>query len=364
MEQNYRKKLAERRLQIAEDAASQVISGKEDDLNPIRTKLDAISKIQAILPARKKLTDRTGVVLIALFVILVAFLWINKKSTNALQLDIQSKTLEMQIREDWHLDDPFYLNGGLLNIEGMQFIRNPVLGVDLQSMEAGAWVQIKADTFRLVRLYIAAGKNLAISIGDNRNATVVARGPKMQGRIEFFGNVELYAGIDDQIEAVYSDVLDYPEAIDFMIENNDEGSSTIEFPTSEPWSLSGICVDSLVFGREEPGINDTAIFVSSIIGGKLQLPEVSSEKLLFRRDPLGLKGIKGRLAELTFGDYIKTVYVGCVDEVNVEFKATTRNLAPSILESFYFNSRSKFLLSLIVPIWGAVLGVRRLFKRE
>ena len=364
MKNTSRKSLSERRRKIADDAAAQIINGKEDNLAPINTKLDVISKILTVLPARKKLTDRTGIVLIIAFVILVAFLWINKKTSNALQLDIQSKTIDTRLREDWYLEAPVVFQGNYLNMERMNSIRNLILGIDLESPEDDAWIQIRADSFELVEFFISAGENLSIGVINSGGASVTSLGPKITGRIQIYGNVEIYGGLGDQINIMHSDSLADPEPIDFMVDNNGRDSSRIEFPASSSWSFGGMCIDNLAFGFNEPRINDTAFFTSSIIGGKLQLPEVSSEKMLYRRDPLELRGIKGRLAELSIGDTIRSVYVGCVNEVNVEFKATTRNLAPSVLEYFYYNARSKFLLSLIVPIWGAIIGIRRLFNRE
>jgi len=90
------------------------------------------------------------------------------------------------------------------------------------------------------------------------------------------------------------------------------------------------------------------------------LTEVATEKQLYKREPLGLSGIKGRIAELMIDDCLHSVFEGCVEEVNVEIKGAQRNLAPSRIEYIYYNSRTTFLLSIFSSFWGLVWGIRKI----
>jgi len=361
MNGNMRKRLAELRSQTASQTSEHILDGDTSGLDKSLLKIDTISRLLTILPQRKRLIDVSALLLVLCVLGLVAFLWITESKNNALQFDIKSDSLETRMREPWSLQEIISLDTGLIRIERMAYIGNPLLDFDLSSPSGECWLHIKADTAEIVRLEIDTGQNLSITYHDSRVLGLEGHGTPISGQVQLIGTVHLYGGSNPRqrdIDTVM--LLEVPEIIDFQASDSAQFGPIINAAIAGPLVLSGLCIDSLVFGRLKPDRNGDPIFESSILGGEIRLTEVSTQKQLYKREPLGLNGIKGRIAELIIDSTLQAVFEGCVQEVNVEIKGARRNLAPSRIEYIYYNSRTTFLLSIFSSFWGLIWGIRKI----
>lgn len=360
MNGDLRKRLSDLRSRTVEETSQKILSGKDPELEKSLLRLETISKLLAVLPRRRKLMDFSALLLAVIVLGTVAFMWISKTKNNALQFEIRSDTLEMRLRESWALSETLPLDTSLVRVERMQRIRNPWLGLDLSNESGECWMHIKADTAEIVRLDMDAGEYIRLKALDGRALSLHGSGPGISGEIQLIGEVHLVAGQTPRrrdIDTVMQ--LEIPETIEFLTADTGQIGSIIDAALSRPVILAGLCVDSLVFGRLQPDPNGGAVFESSVLEGKIRLTEVSTEKQLYRREPLGLYGARGRIAELGIDNDLHSVFEGCVREVNVEIKGARRNLAPSKIEYFYYNSRTTFLLSIFSSLWGLVWGIRK-----
>jgi len=361
MNGDLRKRLIELRSKTVDETSQNILGGDVSGLDKSLLKLDIISRLMAMMPRRQKFMDISAFLLILIVLSLVAFLWITRSKNNALQFDIRSDTLETRMREPWSLLETIALDTSLIRIERMHNIGNPLLGIDLSSQSGECWMHIKADTAEIVRLDLDAGENLTIRSYNGRTFSLVGSGPKISGQIQLVGTVHLAAGRTPRqrdIDTVM--LLEVPETIDFQAVDTGQLGAMIDAAVSAPLILPGLCVDSLVFGKMRPDADGGEVFESSILGGEIRLTEVSTHKQLYKRESMGLNGIRGRIAELKIDDDLQAVFEGCVREVNVEIKGARRNLAPSRIEYIYYNSRTTFLLSIFSSFWGLVWGVRKI----
>ena len=115
--------------------------------------------------------------------------------------------------------------------------------------------------------------------------------------------------------------------------------------------------------REDVLSSGNSVFVSAVIGGTIDLADISKTVKLRQRERLVLNSARGRIAEIRVGEHIEVAFEGSASAVKVGPKGFERDLTPSVLEFVYRNEPLWLFWSALLFPWGMLWNVRDFFVR-
>jgi len=357
MKKNIRRQLEKEIAEEARKTARTLL--EEKDEASISQGLRQLDEYQRVLTALKLTADRniTKAIVIGFVCVLSAWLlWYLRVPSIHVMIDMHSDVVAFELSEPWQLDRN--LDAHQLRIEYMESIQAPALGVDIDSSDGNAWIDLSDGQIELHRATFDGGGYLEIEGGSDQ-MNWYFKNASFRGELLLKGAVLVSAGSRPDrfaIDAARQNI-EVPETVHIRSSDNGMIPSVVRIRPLEAWGLKNIRVRRLSFFRERISTPGSIGFESAIRKGRVTIHETGATTDLNEGDRLLMDGLEGRLIRVEQGSGLRMIFEGTVEKLLTGPEGFERNLAPSYLEYLYVQKPLTFFWSAVVFLWGMLWSI-------
>ena len=357
MRKDIRRQLEKKLTEKARKTARTLL--EEKDTESFSQELRQLDNYQRALTALKTSAnnDISKAVVIAFICVLTAgLLWYIRVPSIHVLVDIHSDVVAFGLNESWELERR--LGAKQLRVEYMESISAPALGIDIDSSNGDAWIDLLGGQIELHRAVFASGGYLEIDASAEQMDWYF-KNASFTGNLLLKGEVVLSAGNrSDQLamDGIPQNI-EIPETV--HIKSGDKGMipSVVRINPLDGWVFRNIWVNRLNFFRERVSTPGSTDFESAIRKGSVTIHETGAEADLKEGDRLVLEGIAGRLIRVEQGSSLRITFEGTVEKLLTGPEGFERNLAPTYLEYLYVRKPLTFFWSAVVFLWGMLWSI-------
>lgn len=342
--------------EIQKTAGALLDTGDPESVSRGLQRLDAYQRLLAASKPPPKREVNKAITIAFVCVMVAGLLWYLRLPRIHILLDVHSDVVAFELNEPWQLDH--HLNARQLRVEHMESIRAPALGVDIDSSDGDAWIDLAGGQIELHRAAFDAGGYLEIE-GEKDRMDWYFKNASFRGDLLLKGPVRLSTGSrPDRLvsDGVRQEIL-VPETV--HIKSGDKGMipSVVRIHPLDEWGLRNIRVSRLSFFRERMSTPGSIDFESAIREGSVTIHETTGQASLREGDRLVLEGVDGRLIRIQQGSALRLVFEGTVEKLLTGPEGFERDLAPSYLEYLYVRKPFAFFWSAVVFLWGMLWSI-------
>jgi hypothetical protein len=285
---------------------------------------------------------------------------IGKKSSLALELTVDSLTLELIKPLEWQGN--LLLHEDPVRLEEMSHLSLPVADYKQKTFKERAWLQIEGGELSLTKLSlddIRERGEMDIASESGGTTSIFVKNLKLSGEFELTSAQRVLAGSHAE-QQEYGPLTDLspPETLTFAATAN-AIPAWLQISLRDELVFNHVPVRGLSFTREVSPAPAETDFVSTIIEGNLRLLDISKQVILRQGESLKLAGIEGRLHQIHIGEQIRISFEGSAESIRKGL-ALEQDLTPSILEYLYSSKSLTLLWGSVGLLWGILWGVRRI----
>lgn len=357
MRKDIRRQLEKKLTEKARKTAQALL--EEKDTESFSQELRQLDNYQRALTALRTSANKDiskAIVIAFICVLTVGLLWYLRVPRTHVLVDIHSDVVAFGLNEPWQLERR--LGASQLRVEYMESIQAPTLGIDIDSSNGDAWIDLSGGQIELDRAVFAAGGYLEIDAGDEQMDWYF-KNASFTGNLLLKGTVLLSAGNRPDLFTLdgIRQSIDIPETV--QIKSGDKGMipSVVRINPLDGWVFRNIRVNRLNFFRERVSTPGSTSFESAIRKGSITVHETGTETDLKEGDRLLLEGIAGRLIRVEQGSALRIKFEGTVEKLLTGPEGFERNLAPTYLEYLYVRKPLTFFWSAVVFLWGMLWSI-------
>jgi hypothetical protein len=357
MKDHLRRQLEKNLTKQARETARTLL--EERDAESIARGLRQLDDYQRVLAALKPSPGRDvkkAIVIAFICVLAAGLLWYLRVPRIHVLVDVHSDVVAFELNEPWQLERR--LRASQMRIEYLESIRAPALGVNIDSRNGDAWIDLSGGQIELHRAVFDAGGYLEIDSGAEQMEWYF-KNASLRGDLLIKGTVLLSAGNRPDRLAVdgVRQSIEVPETVHIRSGESGMIPSVVRIRPLDGWGFRDIRVNRLSFFRERVSTPGSIGFESAIRKGSVAIHETSSETDLKEGDRLVLEGVAGRLTRVEQGTALRIAFEGTVEKLLTGPEGFEHNLAPSYLEYLYVRKPLTFFWSAVVFMWGMLWSI-------
>lgn len=288
---------------------------------------------------------------------LVSFIWLWPLPNPRIHLDLDVETAILNLAKDLHWEIEQGLKVNTIAIDGQFETEAPGLGLTgiRQRLQATG----KAVTLRW--LEVSAGARLEVERGDGYIDLYIHDG-NLRCQFEL-QDAEIHLALKGRHE---SHVISRPVPEALIVRTPDKAGPRVRLrlKTDKDWRIDGLYANGIAFEREWQ--QGTGNFVSTILGGTIELPEINRKEVLLKNDWLRLSKVSSTRLYLFFdatdANRFNLLFQGRARTLSAGPENFEQNLAPSLLTYLYHQKQLTFFWSAIVFVYGLLWSLFQIVK--
>jgi len=285
-------------------------------------------------------------ILFSIMLMLFSILWTILMPSVQVSVELMTSNISVILDKDWiahhnFVTDKIFINN-LQEIKalGLNFSKTATDEKEMMSAE------LKGKNIVITGLELATDSELEMTAQGDTLKMFVKKSPIKGQFLITQGKISIDAG-NKTIEK--SADFEIPETVSFSTFKTVGNPVLIELYGEEHWQLRNLQIREINFFQEiRPA---TGLFESTIISGKIKLPQTGYADELREGDSLIIKSVRqNRRLEISKGEKgLKIFFEGSVSKISAGPKGIERNLMPNWLEYLYYYLYSQKRLILF---WG------------
>ncbi len=348
---------------MVKDTVRHLLNDQDHDVGKDIDRIQNYDTLLSILPWRKIQDLLLAVIVAAVCMGIMWFLWSSRMTTNKIFLNIQTKHVKFHLDKapqkndqdrtndkGWTWEGDLKLHPG----EGLR-VRNlmpdDVAKKHMKKLRRNFYLH--SGTGKLGLKELRATVDGAITIGHNENDL-----------LEVIYNGQTFSSMFYFQKDVSNPALSVPEDGTFQWERGSGPSPRLELELFEDWYLSNIPIRGISFiqssrRKSDPGEQPVE---SGLIHGVLQYAEIDRKREFEEGDVLDLEGLKGRLVSIHIQKKEKLItlrFEGQVKKIIRGPRGFDENITPSILEYWFYKKSVAFFATLFISLMGFLWSLRK-----
>lgn len=354
-----RRRLARLHAEEGRRVARQFLDDPRADLGDAMRRLDTARRLLDHQAAQQRpvwLPASIGL----LCLLLAALAWAVHVPRTQIGLRVVTQAATMELAAPWSWSGRAPVSGGPVRMEGWERIDVPMLGLEATSARGDAWLEVDGGAGRLVSLQAQPQTRLAMLQRSPRELDLLAQRGPLDVELTLSGPARMRLGAGELPGGEREVGAGAPETLSLRSQGEGAVPASLGLQPGADWRLRDLPVRALSFALQTPAGPGAVAFESAVVAGSVDILATGRGYELDTGERLTLRGVEGRIVEVTFGDAIGLRFEGSAGQILLGPEGYARSLAPTWLEYLYHHRPLSFFWGAVMFLWGTIWSARRI----